>query len=96
MSYFLKMSEAAKIDNAQLREAFLRSTRTAADVARALGWNGSTGRGDSSRVRRTLGITPDRSTKLGPGYSNHRRTIDAETAARIADAIGVMPWEIGA
>jgi hypothetical protein len=85
-----------KIDNTRLREAFLASGLTAGEVARRVGWycsHGSRGvRRDHSRVKRTLGVT--RSSN-GHGRSNLRRLIDAETAALLAEAIGVAPWEVG-
>jgi hypothetical protein len=81
-----------KINNAKLREAFERSGKSAADVARAIGWWADVD-ADVSRVRRTLGLRTDID---GRGHKSNRRLIDAETAGRLAEAIGVMPWEVGA
>lgn len=80
-----------KVRNDRLREAFLESGRSAPDVARALGWEGSRGAADGSRVKRTLGLLPDISRT---GARNRRRLIDWETGSLIAEAIGVGPWEV--
>lgn len=84
-----------KVPNDRLREAFLASGRSAADVARSLGWDSGKG-ADTSRVRRTLGINRSTSTpSRGQGrYHSRRRLIDWETGALIAEAIGIMPWEV--
>lgn len=84
----------AKVPNAPLREAFLSSPFTASDVARELGWQN--GRSfDSSRVRRTLGITVDTSIdRYGNLRRSYRTMVDIELVEQIAYAIGVMPWEV--
>jgi hypothetical protein len=79
-----------KVPNDRLREAFLASRRSAADVARALGWESGNG-ADTGRVRRTLGLLDDISRT---GARHRRRLIDWETGSLIAEAIGVMPWEV--
>lgn len=78
-----------KVPVAPLREAFLASSVTAADVARSLEWWCS-GRVDTSRVKRTLGIYPDKVR----GRVFHRTVTDAETVMRIAEAIGISPWSV--
>lgn len=83
-----------KIDNNLLREAFISSGYSAYYVARRLGWEYGNGLADGSRVNQTLGLSPDVSSYNG--NKGVRRMIDAETAVSIAEAIGVMPWEIGA
>lgn len=90
-----------KIDNASLREAFLRSGMTAADVARSIGWlyahrSSRPLQADGARVRKVLGLEDTVSRTRGRTYRSRRIMIDAETAGLIADAIGVGPWEIGA
>lgn len=83
-----------KVDNAALREAFLRSGRSAADVARAAGWTFESGgriNADTSRVRRALGLIDD---VTAGGRRSRRTLIDAETAEILADAIGVAPWTV--
>lgn len=81
-----------KIDNTRLREAFLRSGKSANAVAKDLGW--CTGRKhDASRVRQALGITLTRASR-GRG-AQYRTFVDAETLGRIAESIGVEPWEVG-
>ena len=74
---------------APLREAFLASAVTAADVARSLGWWASD-KVDTSRVKRTLGIYPDKTR----GCVFYRTFTDVETIQRIADAIGISPWSV--
>jgi hypothetical protein len=82
-----------KVPVAPLREAFLASPMTAADVARELGW--WAGRAaDCSRVRRTLGLAPDISGSNGRKRISWRRLVDAETVQLIAEAIGVSPWSV--
>jgi hypothetical protein len=83
---------AGMIANDDLRTAFVRSAVSASDVARALGWHGRSGSG-AQRVRKAVGLEDDRSTG---GYRKRRATIHRDLAARIADAIGVDPWAIGA
>lgn len=83
------------IDNTRLREAFERSGLDAAVVAGRVGWmldRPDGVRADTSRLRRTLGITLDYSGSKRR-YSR-RRMIDAETAGLIADALGIGRWEI--
>jgi hypothetical protein len=79
-----------KFPVAPIREAFLHSPLTAADVARHLEWWDGRGSADTSRVKRTLGILPDCTS----GYRGHRTVADAEIIGRIAEAINVMPWEV--
>jgi hypothetical protein len=77
-----------------LREAFLVSGVPAAVVARRLGWAMMRRRSldyDSARVKRTLGLLDDVS---GRGSRSRRVVVDIELISRIAEAIGVMPWEV--
>jgi transposase len=78
-----------KVSNRLLREAFERSRLTAAQLARRLEWFDGD-RADTSRVRRTLGLLPD--STHGRRYV--REWIDAETAYRIADELGVDRWDL--
>lgn len=70
------------------------------EVARRIGWyvdksaSSQADYGDMSRVLRTLGIYPDISSRTGA--RSWRKSIDAETAGLIAEAIGLYPWEVGA
>ena len=88
------MTSALKVANKPLREAFLASNLTAADVARRMGWF-SRGYGDTSRVRRKLGLRPEtssgRNEKYGP---RHRHHIDVEHAEALGEILGVAPWEL--
>lgn len=82
-------------DLAPLREAFLRSGLSAADVARALGWTCQAhGRphADGPRVKRALGLKPQQN---GDGLVTTRQRCSYEMAVRLAAAIGVDPWEVG-
>jgi hypothetical protein len=76
-----------KVSNDRLREAFVAQSMSAAAVAQAIGW----GNKESSRVRRTLGLSADVN---GNGIRSVRRMIDWETGSLIADAIGVEPWSV--
>jgi hypothetical protein len=87
-----------KIDNAALRRAFEAAGVPSTEVARRLGWvriSGPRSRrksgADGARVRRALGLQDETSR----GTRVRRRLIDAETAALIAEAIGVAPWSVG-
>jgi hypothetical protein len=83
-----------KVPVAPLREAFLASSMTAADVARELGWWESKG-ADSSRVKRTLGLIKQTTVdRFGIRRRNFRTLVDAETVQLIAEAIGVAPWSV--
>jgi transcriptional regulator with XRE-family HTH domain len=78
-----------KVPIDKLRAAFEASGLTAAEVARRMGW--FDGRcADSARVKRALGIYPS----ISNGRRSPRRMIDAETAGLLAEAIGVMAWEV--
>lgn len=84
-----------KVPNDKLRAAFEKSGQTAADVARRMGWMCRLGNGgtcaDVTRVKRTLGLLPEVN---GKGHRSTRRLIDAETAGLMAEAIGLMAWEV--
>jgi hypothetical protein len=84
-----------RIDNSDLREAFVHCGRSAYAVAIDLGWHPAPGRsgGDSSRLLRALGLRP----VVGPRGTRHVcRMIDADIAVRIAEAIGLDPRDVGA
>lgn len=82
-----------RVPNALLREAFLRSGRTPRDLAKDLDWpNGRSY--DASRVKRTLGLAEDISGSNG--RHSTRRTVNVQLAVRMAEALGLDPWEIGA
>lgn len=85
-----------KIDNTKLRDAFLKSGLEAAEVAARVGWTIRGVNGDTSRLRRSLGLIRE-STRSSTGKHHWcvRTRIDAENAALIADAIGVAPWSVG-
>ncbi len=80
-----------RIDNAPLREAFERSGRSASGVARAV-WGDEKDHG-STRLKRALGIKPD--VSWHGRYKIYRRTIRVDTALRIAEELGLDPWEVG-
>ena len=94
-----------EVDLTLLREAFLRSGRTASEVARALDWTrrsysrNAAGhrRGpyvvpDGCRVKRALGLKLE---NQGHGYpTKYRERCSYEMAVRLAHAIGVDPWEV--
>lgn len=80
-----------KVDNRALREAFLASGLDAVVVARRLEWTrGDSLAADGSRVRRALGLK----WEVSRGSRTYRRWLDAETAEKVAHAIGVAPWEV--
>lgn len=84
------------VDNAPLRDAFVASRLSAGAIARELGWFYSRGGGlhaDTARVKRTLGLLDDVSRA---GHRTTRRRVDIETVGRIADAMGLGRWEVGA
>lgn len=79
------------VPNEPLREAFIRSRRTAYSIARDLDWPNGKGY-DSSRVRRTLGLVDEVN---GIGKRSTRQTVDERLALQVGDALGLDPWEIG-
>lgn len=87
MSYYANR----EIDLAPLREAFLASGRTLVDVARALDWY-DRGKPDGGRVSRSLGLRPYYSGRVK--RSRLRAACSYEMAVRLADAIGVDPFEV--
>ena len=79
--------------------AVLPSEEADRDVARAVGWlyerrNRGTHyafvSADSARVKRTLGLLPDRKN----GHATYRQLVDIDTMTLLAEAIGVAPWEV--
>lgn len=80
-----------KVPVAPLREAFLRSGKTASQVARSMDWQ-SGSKPDASRVLRVLGLRDD--VKGATGCRSRRVLVDAEIVMLIADAIGVGAWEV--
>lgn len=77
---------------APLREAFERSGKSYAEVALALGWYATVKgrqRADATRLRRALGASPESNS------GKPRVMVNAELASRLAEAIGVLPVEIG-
>jgi hypothetical protein len=80
------------VEVAPLREAFLRSDRTAADVARELGWTTRRNVADGPRVRRVLGLRPYTTRSGGKRYTER---CDESTAVNILRALNLDPWEVG-
>lgn len=96
------MSPAVKedrVDVTPLREAFLASGMTKGDVCRRLGWTKARaghGPADTSRLGRALGMQLLAPGRARPGRARYmNRTISYELAARIAEAIGVDPVDVG-
>lgn len=83
-----------EVDVAPLREAFLASGKSAADVALDLGWfrhsKGCGHLGDGSRVRRRLGIT----RQWTRGKARYQERCSYEMASQLARAIGVDPVDV--
>lgn len=82
-----------KVPVGPVREVFLASGVSACAVAADLGWLVK-GSGDSSRLRRRLGINREvwgHGDKRGFGFA---RTIDAEVAGLIAEACGQPAWSV--
>jgi hypothetical protein len=85
-----------EIPVAPLAEAMERMDLTPLDVARRLKWTVTTKNAsgksyvtfDGSRVRRSLGLRPRSDGRV-------QQKCDRATAARLADAIGVAPVEVG-
>lgn len=71
------------VPNDGLREAFERSSMSANELASALGWSIPNGQ----RVRRLLGLKPD-----GGSLQKH---LNYETAERMAEILGLDPYEAG-
>jgi hypothetical protein len=91
-----------KVPVAPVRAIFEASGRTAASVAAEIGWVSPQAQrngpkrllGDSSRLRRRLGITPEawgHGTERKTGYAT---LMDAEAASLIAEACGQPAWTV--
>lgn len=85
-----------KVPVEPLRKAFLKSDRTAYDVAKRMGWVYRDRRRDSEfpdagRVLITLGLAPGQNSK---GVKSWRTLADAETVGLLAEAVGVASWEV--
>ena len=83
-----------KIPNTKLREAFHDSGITATELARRMGWlYPCEGRmkANGSAVKVALGIL---SKKLPSGTRCFCSLIDAELAGTMAEALGLMAWEV--
>ena len=80
-----------RVDVAPLRDAFLRSRLSASEVCVWLEWHTRTGRPDTNRFMRALGLVANTTH----GQRVRARSIGVDRAALIADALGVDPWEIG-
>lgn len=96
--------EPDALPNDQLREAVLKVIHapdplrvSASELAVRAGYvrPGRQGPGDGSRLKRLLGITPTPSTKNGRRYKTYRQNIAYDDAVRIADALGLDPFEVG-
>lgn len=97
----IRENSATAVPVAPFRERFLeleaRGEITPAQLAKHLGWTHhkwSGNWGDTSRVKRTLGLKPHASGR--PSQRNYYRTmVRVETAAKLCDALGLDPWEVG-
>jgi transcriptional regulator with XRE-family HTH domain len=76
----------------RLRDAFLVSDRSTSDVARGMGWFKGNGKANEGSVTAALGL---RAVPTRKGCRYVRKTVDIDTAERLAKAIGVDPWEVG-
>jgi hypothetical protein len=85
------MTRHTDVDVTPLRDAFLRSEVSLAELCRWLEWLKPNGTPDTSRLGRRLGLLP--STSHGQRQVSKRIGID--TAALIADALSIDPWEVG-
>lgn len=81
-----------RVNNAELREAFLNSPFNAGQVAKSCGWLKDGVTGDSSRVLRPLGL---KAYKNGQGMTTTNRNIDYDNALKIAEALGLDPVDVG-
>lgn len=84
-----------EVPNAPLRDAAEAHADSFGDIARRMGWT-IRGKGDSSRLKRTLGLYPAVSTsKAGVRYEKPVRAVRYETALLIVDALGADPVDFG-
>ncbi len=92
-----------RVPLAPFREAFERSGLTANELAFRMGYMRANStepkHADSSRIQRLLNLRPGTaSTKNGKYYPAHFKyndTLPYELAVRLAEALGVDPWEVG-
>ena len=85
-----------RVPNDQIREAFLRSGLSASEVAIRCGWyiGGNQTEGDSTKVRRALGIAPSISVTKYDRYRRTQMTVSEADAVLILRAIDVAPRDV--
>jgi len=90
------------VDNAALREAFLRARREGVSpsaVARELGWTYRDRRWGvmpaPGRLKRRLGLMPSVTVRDGRRWESVQTMVEYEDAVRIALALGVDPVSVG-
>lgn len=74
-------------------ERWIAEGNTWAELARKMGWVRPSGKPDSIRAKRSLGITEMYSYRKGEQYTYHARTLDEGNALRMIEAIDRAPNE---
>lgn len=81
-----------QVPNEPLRERYARLAAQQEDIAEVValrcGWLRGQRHPDTQRVRRTLGLDADSAQRV-------RKTVSYENAVRLADALGLDPFEAG-
>jgi hypothetical protein len=85
------MSHATDIDVEPLRNAFLASGISAAELCRWLEWHKPNGTPDTSRLMRALGLL----SMTDHGRRRRARRIGVDRALLIASALSLDPHEVG-
>lgn len=89
------------VANGPLREAYLKAQERGisdVEICRALGWVDKSGRVETVRLKRMLGIVPDVSGYVrnqNGGQPRFRKRMVAEAAAGLCREIGVDPIDVG-
>ena len=86
---------ADRIDVEPIAQAVLQSGLTWSQICRNLEWVRDSGRPDTSRLRRRLGLLDSVSCKKGKVYRGRQKTMGYELAAKIVRAAGVDPVDAG-
>jgi hypothetical protein len=85
----MKKIRKGNVPNKEIREAFLRSGLTSAQVAAFCGWmRGKSPRPDTTRVERALGL---KTTISGTGRVTINRSVSYDNAIKLIQAMNYDP-----
>jgi hypothetical protein len=93
------MNDIDRVDNTVLRDAVLRLGVEPGALAKSIGWmarHKGYEIGDSTRMKRTLGLAPIGRRKRDPeGFARFQQTVGYDDAVKITRALGLDPVDVG-